>query len=147
MFLSAGLILYVSAIQHRLCPFYLRQLGLLAKHREANFAAQYDFCSCKYTISHTALCVPSPTHIYISWLKHKSFLCKDVVVWSEFTSLVERMLKMLILMFSSFLCLIGDINILASVQKTVKSRGRFTLMEDKRPLSFSILFYLPVLLL
>lgn len=76
--------------------------GFWPKHRETGFAAWKDLCSCKHSISHTALCIPSPTHIYISWLKHKCFLCKDVVVWSEFSSLVEKMLKMLILRFSSF---------------------------------------------
>lgn len=53
------------------------------------------------SLSHTILCISSPLHIYISWLDHKCFFCKDVVVWSEFSSLVEKMLKMLILMFSS----------------------------------------------
>lgn len=76
--------------------------GSWPKHREAGFAVQKDLCSCKHSISHTALCIPSPIHIYISWLKHKCLFCKDVEVWSEFSSLVEKMLKMLILMFSSF---------------------------------------------
>lgn len=75
--------------------------GSWPKHREAGFAAQKDLCSCKHSISHIALYIPSPIHIYISWLKHKCFFCKDVVVWSEFSSLAEKILKMLILMFSS----------------------------------------------
>lgn len=33
------------------------------------------------------------------------------------------------------------VTVLASVQKTAKSRGRFTLIEDKRPLSSCVLFY------
>lgn len=40
----------------------------------------------------------SLTHLCLGW---KSFFCKDVGVWSEFTYLVEKMLNMLILMFSS----------------------------------------------
>lgn len=37
----------------------------------------------------------------MSWLKHKSFFCKDVGFLSEFTYLVGKMLNVLILMFSS----------------------------------------------
>lgn len=71
------------------------------KRREAGFAAQKDLCSCKHSVSHTALYIPSPIHMYVSWLKHKCFFCKDAVVRSEFSSLVEKRLKMLILMLSS----------------------------------------------
>lgn len=117
------------------------------KYRKAGFAAQKDLCSCKHSISHTILCISSPLHIYISWLDHKCFFCKDVVVWSEFSSLVENNAENADLDVQFSPCLIDDNNTPASVQKTAKSRGRFTLMEDKRPLSFSILFYLPVLLL
>lgn len=124
--------------------------GSWPKHREAGFAAQKDLCSCKHSISHTALYIPSPIHIYISWLKHKCFFCKDVVVWSEFSSLAEKILKMLILMLSSLHVLLMTV-ICQHQFKRQPSSGEDSHLWKTRGLCpflpFSTLFYLPVLLL
>lgn len=88
----------MSANKQGPCP-PLSQLRFLAKAqgRQAVLLKK-DLCSCKHSI---ALYIPFLLHIYMSWLKHKSFFCKDVGFWSEFTYLVEKMLKVLILIFSS----------------------------------------------
>lgn len=72
--------------------------GSWPKNMEAGCAAWKDLCFCKHII---ALYIPSLLHIYMSWLKHKSFFCKDVGFWSEFTYVLEKMLNVPILMFSS----------------------------------------------
>ena len=117
--------------------------GSWPKHREAGCAAQKDLCSCKHCI---ALYIPSLLHVYMSWLKTKSFFCKDVGFWSEFTYLVEKNSESADADVQLSPCLVDDSHMWASVQRTAKSSERFTPVEHKRPFSFSTYFYLPVLL-
>lgn len=66
MFLSVGLILYGSANQQGLCPFYLRQLGFLAKAQRSRLYCPKGFMLLQTLyLTHSSLDPFSNTHLYI----------------------------------------------------------------------------------